>query len=172
MELLSRKSVLYLLVLCRTDSKFAPSQWETSLQSNTVSLWLGANLESALVWPQTTRTRAFANRLNVYWSTQDWNYTSLPYQRPWIFMNFECAKPFMNFALWFLMTAGRWFNMKMSSYQYRKSHCGDKTILRPSYLHNGISYTGKMPFLYWFKALISIAIGLCNRLVIDKIGSH
>ena len=35
-------------------------------------------------------------------------------------------------------------NKKMSSYQYRKSHCGDKTILRPSYLHNEISYTGKM----------------------------
>ena len=33
------------------------------------------------------------------------------------------------------------FNMKMTSYQYRKSHCVDKTILRPSYLHNGISYT-------------------------------
>ena len=33
------------------------------------------------------------------------------------------------------------FTMKMTSYQYRKSHCGDKTILRPSYLHNGISYT-------------------------------
>ena len=32
----------------------------------------------------------------------------------------------------------------MSSYQYRKSHYGDKTILRPSYLHNGISYTDKM----------------------------
>ena len=40
--------------------------------------------------------------------------------------------------------AGGWINIKMSSYQYRKSHCGDKTILRPSYLHNGISYTGKM----------------------------
>ena len=35
------------------------------------------------------------------------------------------------------------FNIKMSSYQYRKSHYGDKMILRPSYLHNGISYTGK-----------------------------
>ena len=32
----------------RTDSRFAPSQWETSLQSNAVSHWLGANLESAL----------------------------------------------------------------------------------------------------------------------------
>ena len=32
----------------RADFRFAPSQWETSLQSNTVSHWLGANLESAL----------------------------------------------------------------------------------------------------------------------------
>ena len=43
--------------------------------------------------------------------------------------------------------------IKMTSYQYRKSHCGDKTILRPSYLHNGISYTGKMTSLYWIRAL-------------------
>ena len=28
--------------------------------------------------------------------------------------------------------SGPWFNIKMSSYHYRKSHCGDKTILRPS----------------------------------------
>ena len=34
--------------------------------------------------------------------------------------------------------------IKMSSYQYRKSHCGYKTVVRSSYLHNGISYTGKM----------------------------
>ena len=40
------------------------------------------------------------------------------------------------------------FNIKMTSYQYSKSHCGDKTILRPSYLNNGISYTGKMTSLY------------------------
>ena len=48
---------------------------------------------------------------------------------------------------------GAWINIKMPSYQYRKSHCGDKTILRPSYLHNGISCTGKMPSLYWIRAL-------------------
>ena len=36
----------------RADSRLATSQWETSLQSNTVSYWLGANLESALklIW--------------------------------------------------------------------------------------------------------------------------
>ena len=51
------------------------------------------------------------------------------------------------------------FNIKMSSYQYRKSHCGDKTVVRSSYVHNGISYTGKMSSLYWigteeFRALL------------------
>ena len=32
----------------RADSRIAPSQWETPLQSNAVSHWLGAILESAL----------------------------------------------------------------------------------------------------------------------------
>ena len=32
----------------RADSWLAPSQWETSFQSNAVSHWLGTNLESAL----------------------------------------------------------------------------------------------------------------------------
>ena len=32
----------------RVASRLAPSQWETSLQSNAISHWLGANLESAL----------------------------------------------------------------------------------------------------------------------------
>ena len=41
------------------------------------------------------------------------------------------------------------------SYQYRKSHCGDKTVVRSSYLHNGISYTGKMASLYWISTHIS-----------------
>ena len=33
----------------RADSRLAPSQWETPLQSNAVSHWLGANLESTLL---------------------------------------------------------------------------------------------------------------------------
>ena len=38
----------------RAVPRFAPSQWETSLQSMAVSHWLGANLESALhyIWGQ------------------------------------------------------------------------------------------------------------------------
>ena len=51
--------------------------------------------------------------------------------------------------------SGPWFNIKTSSYQYRKSHCGDKTVVRSSYLHTGISYTGKMTSLYWIRALVT-----------------
>ena len=52
------------------------------------------------------------------------------------------------------MGSGPWLNIKMSSYQCKKSHCGDKTILRLSYLHNGIFYTGKMTSLYWISPLV------------------
>ena len=37
--------------ICRADSRFVPSQWETVLLCNNVSHWLGANLESALDYP-------------------------------------------------------------------------------------------------------------------------
>ena len=50
-----------------------------------------------------------------------------------------------------------WFFVKTNtkmSYQYRKSHCGDKTVGRSSYLHNGISYTRKMESLYWIRLLV------------------
>ena len=42
------------------------------------------------------------------------------------------------------LSPGPRFNIEMSSYQYRKFHCGDKTVVRSSYIHNGFSYTGKM----------------------------
>ena len=62
------------------------------------------------------------------------------------------------------------FNIKMSSYQYKKAHCGDKTVVRSSYLHNGISYTGKMSSLYWIRAQESCPvdfIGSGNGLVLS-----
>ena len=49
-----------------------------------------------------------------------------------------------------IWSGGR-INIKIASCQYRKSHCGDKTILRLPYLHNGISYTDKMASLYWIR---------------------
>ena len=45
------------------------------------------------------------------------------------------------------------FNIKMLSYQYMKPHCEDKTVVRSSFLHNGISYTDKMASLYWIRVL-------------------
>ena len=72
--------------------------------------------------------------------------------------------PFMwalNIALSYYVhqISGSWFNTKMSSYQYRKSHCGDKTAVRSSYLHNGISYTGKMTPFYWISPQIHYQCG-------------
>ena len=49
--------------------------------------------------------------------------------------------------------SGSRFNIKMLSYQYGKSYCGDKTVVRSSYLHNGIK-TGKTVSLYWIGALL------------------
>ena len=45
------------------------------------------------------------------------------------------------------------------SYQYRKSHYGDKTVVRSPYLHNRISYPGKMPSLYWIKPNVQLGAG-------------
>ena len=44
-------------------------------------------------------------------------------------------------------------SIKMTSYWYRKSHCGDKITIISSYLHNKIFITGKMVSLYWIRAL-------------------
>ena len=52
-------------------------------------------------------------------------------------------------TIYYITTSRPIFHIKMSSYQCRKSHCGDKTIIQPSYLHNWISYTGKPASLYW-----------------------
>ena len=44
----------------RIDSRLAPSQWVTSLQSNAVSHWLGANIESVLVF---ARLKSWTSRI-------------------------------------------------------------------------------------------------------------
>ena len=46
----SSEMVKITMFVYRADSRFAPSQWETALLCNDVSHWLGANLESALVY--------------------------------------------------------------------------------------------------------------------------
>ena len=75
-------------------------------------------------------------KLNVLYSVWKWNVII-----SWNKHCVSCGLP----------PGGR-LNIKMSSYLYRKSHCGDKMTLQPSYLHNGISYTSKMASLYWIRA--------------------
>ena len=60
------------------------------------------------------------------------------------------------------LISGPWINIKMAFYQYRKSHCGDKTVVRSSYLHNGIFYTGKMTSSYWITSQLSWEIIMQN----------
>ena len=60
----------------------------------------------------------------------------------WFLLGFKCIVHYSQEPAYIIMYSshpGAWFNIKMLSYQYRKSHYGDKTILQPSYLHNGIS---------------------------------
>ena len=58
------------------------------------------------------------------------------------------------------------FNGTMSSYQYRKPHRGDKTVVSSSFLHNGIAYTGKTASFCWINPLmcseISSVINYCR----------
>ena len=79
-----------------------------------------------------------------------WVFLLFAFSVCFLFCFVSCILSFVFLIQWF--PPGRWFNIKMPSHQYRKSHCGDKTILRPSYLHNGISYTGKTTSLYWIRA--------------------
>ena len=55
--------------------------------------------------------------------------------------------PFLIF--WWIGYSGPRFNIKMTYFQYKKSRCGDKTVVTSSYLYNEISNTGKMTSLYW-----------------------
>ena len=55
----------------RAHSRLAPRQWKTSLQSNAVSHWLRANLESTLLiwWPLTPRSWPDNERVTINWTT-------------------------------------------------------------------------------------------------------
>ena len=105
--------------------------------------------------------------------TVGWNYLSIPkLQR----CNYnECNYlPMLGLKLMHVSKRNPWYNFfanvstgcihilqgldliqyKMSSCQYWKSHCGDKTVERSFYLHNGIPYTAKMASLHWTSHMI------------------
>ena len=44
--------------------------------------------------------------------------------------------------------------LALIQYKNRKSNFGDKSVIRSSYFHNGISYTGKNTSMYWIRALL------------------
>ena len=89
---------------------------------------------------------------SIYWSNAGrWNSPQTKKRSAYI-KSWYCSCWCLNYAgastdmilTWELI----WYDIKMSSYWYRKSHCGNKLILLLSYLHNVISYTGKTS-LYW-----------------------
>ena len=63
----ARKKIRHLFLSIRVDSRFARSQWETSLQGNAVVHWLGANLETALSIYQQIYPAENANMELVRW---------------------------------------------------------------------------------------------------------
>ena len=78
--------ILHWGCIIRADSRLAPSQSETSLQSNAVSQWPGAILESALytmrdrnvtmIWPFTYQPRLGLKYLNIGWN-RIWNIVTI-----------------------------------------------------------------------------------------------
>ena len=77
--ILNKKGLMYLMVIwkedgkvsvdCmdRADSRFAPSQWETTLLCNDVSHWLGASLKSALMEWFLSIGRVKSDKIGAIW---------------------------------------------------------------------------------------------------------
>ena len=65
------------LEICnRADSRFVPSQWETTLLCNDVSHWLGASLESTLC-EMTHDKKAMFLAHQHYWWPENWAVPSI-----------------------------------------------------------------------------------------------
>ena len=78
----------------------------------------------------------------VLWYAKEWWREIAKREAWWVFTLYMSwpvrgGRPYLSWQLPSWSTGAR-FNIKMPSYQYRKSHCGDKTAVRSSYLHNGI----------------------------------
>ena len=136
-------SIANALELCLSCTN--PSIWKLPI---TGSLW-----GESTSYPSSNVKRASTSWCHVIidikkiWRWQK-NY-KIPFRNP-----MKIPKPFPG------LDSGGWFNIKMSSYEYRKSHCGDKTVIRSSYLHNGNSFTGKITSLYWIRAQVTSPPGI------------
>ena len=80
----------------KANSMFAPIQWETSIQTNTISYWLGANLESSLVKSLfSAHIQAQSSALQIFFTSTfagHWNLWNLSSRVPiysWVERNNE-----------------------------------------------------------------------------------
>ena len=136
-----------------SDNSLAPDRWKAIIWTNAGLLPirpLGRNLNKILIKIQNfSFTKMHLKISSVKWQP----FCPGRDELTWTGKNPNVVKGSHTY-LSITNVSGPWFNIKISSYQYRKSHCGDKTVVRPSYLHNGISYTGKMVSLYWISPLL------------------
>ena len=66
-------------MIIRAGPRLAPSQWETSLQCNDVSHWLGSNLEPALIMPDYGRKHNMPNTRHLVVNEQLYDERNFPY---------------------------------------------------------------------------------------------
>ena len=101
----------------RADSRLAPNQWETSLQSNAVSHWQDANLELAL--PLTPGDAAMRQQLLQYrfysavLTSFEWNHMDYISLKLWSNTNIYSEKLLLNMSSamnlwWFKLQSAEW----------------------------------------------------------------
>ena len=105
----------------RSLSKFSS---RNSLQPTKVSSWLMSVSRMASFCP--AEWRQWPWQLH---SSSKQNWACHPRSHYW--KNYPASALYLGHVTVTHLRSGPWFNIKMSSYPYRKSHCGDKTILWP-----------------------------------------
>ena len=112
---------------------------------NTLNLTLGNKLQ----WNFNRKQYIFIMKMHLKMSSAKWRLFRFGLNE----LNKQCQrKVSRSVTRWALIPC------KMLSCQCRGSHYGDQTIIRSSYLHNGISYIGKISSLYWIRPLIPLSL--------------
>ena len=95
------------LIVCKADSRFAPSQWETVLLCNDVSHWLDASLESALYnaplafLTQSTWHQVLGSRICIHVTCKGHTYMYM-LEYAYMFLAASCSCTFAH--TWFTVT--------------------------------------------------------------------
>ena len=147
------------MTLCWIDNKhyFDPSRPKTivtimkSFKCNSIANYVTSELRITILLSTMPQHTTY-NAIRYHWPTlvdrspQCFPAYLMPcrwqQQQHCLPLNPRTGGPTLPWAPLFLpSTPGPRFNIKMSSYQHRKSHCGDKTVVRSSYIE------------YWIRAL-------------------